>query len=68
MIRNFFKDEKGQGAIEYIMLVGGVVVAAVVVSIIYQQAALHTADTFNASVNRVTGIESKEISNELLQF
>jgi len=33
----FLKDEKGQGAAEYILLFGGVIVIAIAALLIYQQ-------------------------------
>ncbi len=35
MFERFLKEEKGQGAIEYILLAGGIIVAAVVIFAIY---------------------------------
>ncbi len=37
MFERFLKEEKGQGAIEYILLAGGIIVAAVVIFAIYSR-------------------------------
>jgi Flp pilus assembly pilin Flp len=37
MLKKFLKEEKGQGAIEYILLAGGIIVAAVVIFAIYSK-------------------------------
>jgi len=37
MFEKFLKEEKGQGAIEYILLAGGIIVAAVVIFAIYSR-------------------------------
>ncbi len=42
---NFLKDESGQGAAEYILLFGGVIVIAIAALIIYQS--YFTEQTFN---------------------
>lgn len=36
-MRKFLKEEKAQGAIEYILLAGGIIVAAVVIFAIYSR-------------------------------
>ena len=33
---SFIGEEKGQGAIEYILLAGGIIVAAVIIFVVYQ--------------------------------
>ncbi len=37
MFKRFLKEEEGQGAIEYLLLAGGVIVAAVVIFAIYNR-------------------------------
>jgi len=39
MLKKFLKEEKAQGAIEYILLAGGIIVAAVVIFVIYKNIA-----------------------------
>lgn len=47
---NFLKEEKGQGAIEYILLAGGIIVAAVVIFAIYSSMVSSAGEALNASV------------------
>lgn len=56
---SFLKDEGGQGAAEYILLFGGVIVIAIAALVIYQQyfknTTLNTAEDINtvrSSVNK----------------
>jgi Flp pilus assembly pilin Flp len=50
----FLRERKSQAAIEYILLVGGVVFAAVVVASIYSDMVQHTGRTFMESAGNVT--------------
>ncbi|MBU0662796.1 class III signal peptide-containing protein [Candidatus Micrarchaeota archaeon] len=43
-------DEKGQGALEYLLLIGGAVLVAVVVIVLIISLADQTADTVNTGV------------------
>ncbi|MBV1767853.1 MAG: class III signal peptide-containing protein [Methanobacterium sp.] len=56
---NFLKDESGQGAAEYILLFGGVIVIAIAALIIYQSyfadtTALDTEEDISNVRNTVT--------------
>lgn len=51
---NFISDERGQGAIEYILLAGGIIVAALIIMNIYGQMTRTTGKTLNASVDNMT--------------
>lgn len=46
---SFLKDEKGQGAAEYILLFGGVIVIAIAALLIYTNYIKTTTNPFNAS-------------------
>lgn len=46
---NFLKDESGQGAAEYILLFGGVIVIAIAALIIYQS--YFAGQSFNSNVD-----------------
>ena len=65
MLGRFLKDEKGQGAIEYIMLAGGIIVAAIIIFVIYKKAAVKAGSSLNASVNATAHAESVEIYKAL---
>jgi len=65
MLGKFLKDEKGQGAIEYIMLAGGIIVAAIIIFVIYKKAAYSAGMKMNASVSQTATAESTAISNQL---
>ncbi len=55
---NFLKDEKGQGAAEYILLFGGVIVIAIAALTIYQNyfsnANLNSSNDIQSVRNNVT--------------
>ncbi len=50
MFGKFLKEEKAQGAIEYILLAGGIIVAAIVIFAIYSSMTSSAANQLNASV------------------
>ena len=53
----FFEDEGGQGAAEYILLFGGVIVVAIAALLIYRNYIMAGTNPFNASsdINKVRG-------------
>ena len=60
MFGKFLREEKAQGAIEYILLAGGIIVAAVVVFAIYGSMTENTARTLNKSVvSKITEMQDK---------
>ncbi len=61
----FLNEEKGQGAIEYIMLAGGIIVAAIIIFVIYKNAAASAGAKMGASINQTASAESTAISNNL---
>ena len=54
MIKRFLKEEKAQGAIEYILLAGGIIVAAVVIFAIYSQMTSSSAEKLNATTQNAS--------------
>ena len=68
MLGSFLKEEKGQGAIEYIMLAGGIIVAAIIIFVIYKRAAVSAGAKMGASINQTANTESAAISNNLAQL
>jgi uncharacterized protein (UPF0333 family) len=50
----FLRERKSQAAIEYILLVGGVILAALVVGSIYSDMVRNTGRTFMESAGNVT--------------
>ncbi len=65
MLKKFLKEERAQGAIEYILLAGGIIVAAVVIFAIYSRMTRSAAESLNASVSSATGEMSNIITNEV---
>ena len=51
MFGKFLKEEKAQGAIEYILLAGGIIVAAVVIFAIYSSMTKSAGEQLNASTS-----------------
>ncbi|GCC11814.1 hypothetical protein IPdc08_01876 [archaeon] len=68
MLGRFLKDEKGQGAIEYIMLAGGIIVAAIIIFVIYKNAATKAGNVLTNATTNVTYKESTTIVNQLSKF
>lgn len=65
MIMKFLKDERAQGAIEYILLAGGIIVAAVVIFALYSKMTRQAGEAMNASIQSATGTLNATIQNEL---
>ncbi|GBE17550.1 MAG TPA: class III signal peptide-containing protein [Euryarchaeota archaeon] len=65
MLKRFLKEEKGQGAIEYILLAGGIIVAAVVIFAIYSKMTSQAANRLNATTDAVTSAMSSSINASL---
>jgi Flp pilus assembly pilin Flp len=65
MFGRFLKEEKAQGAIEYILLAGGIIVAAVVIFAIYSQMTKSTATTLNETVQNASATMGNRIQNEI---
>ncbi len=59
----FLKEEKAQGAIEYILLAGGIIVAAVVIFAIYSSMVSSAGEALNESVSAKVGEMSGVINN-----
>jgi Flp pilus assembly pilin Flp len=65
MLKRFLKEEKGQGAIEYILLAGGIIVAAVVIFAIYSKMTSSAANKLNETTDAATSVMSSKIEAEL---
>jgi Flp pilus assembly pilin Flp len=63
LIGKFKEEERGQGGIEYILLAGGIILAAVVIVSIYSSMVGGTATTLNESVGTKVGEMSTAIGN-----
>ena len=68
MLKRFFQDEKGQGAIEYIMLVSGVLLSAIIVVVVYNHTVIKAGDRLEVSVNATASAESEAIATQLGGF
>jgi Flp pilus assembly pilin Flp len=67
-IEEFLNDEKGQGAIEYILLAGGVIVAALVIFTLYGKLTKSSGEKFNETTDAATSAMSSKISAEMAQI
>lgn len=63
MLKKFLRDEKAQGAIEYILLAGGIIVAAVVIFAIYSSLTKSAATKLNESASLATNKMQEAINN-----
>jgi uncharacterized protein (UPF0333 family) len=61
----FITEEKGQGAIEYILLAGGIIVAAVMIFAIYSRMTSTAANSLNETTGAATSVTSSKISAEV---
>jgi Flp pilus assembly pilin Flp len=64
-LKDFYKNEAGQGAIEYILLAGGIIVAAVVIFAIYSKMTSTAADRLNETTDAATSTMSSKISSDI---
>jgi len=65
MIKKFIKEEKAQGAIEYILLAGGIIVAAVVIFAIYSQMTSSAGKKLNETTQNATSKMSSLINESI---
>jgi Flp pilus assembly pilin Flp len=68
MLKRFLKEEKGQGAIEYILLAGGIIVAAVVIFAIYSKMTSSAAERLNETTDAATSVMSSKVSAEVVSM
>lgn len=62
-IKDFIWEEKAQAAMEYVMLTGGVIAAAVSIASIYMKMISRTAQMMDQSVaNVLTAVEQRTLS------
>lgn len=62
MLAKFFHENRAQGAIEYILLAGGIIIAAVIIFVLYKQMATVSAST----ANETTGVVARETNVTLM--
>lgn len=65
MPKRFLSDERGQAGLEYILLVGGIIVTAVVLFAIYQSMTKGSADKLDESSSGASSAMSSKISSEV---
>ncbi len=61
MFRKFFEEERAQGSIEYLLIAGGVILAAIVVLSIYGNMSRSSITMLNESV----GVKVEEMTSSL---
>jgi Flp pilus assembly pilin Flp len=61
LVMKFLSEDRGQAAIEYILIVGGVIIAAVVVGTIYSEIVRNTGETFMKSVDSITNSTKNKV-------
>lgn len=62
-LARFIKDDKAQGAIEYILLAGGIIIAALVIFVIYSSLTKSAAQKVNQSTESAAKKVQEAISN-----
>ncbi len=64
----FLKDEKGQGAIEYILLAGGIIVAVVAIFTLYSRLNMSARQRVNSTTDAASSTISSKISAEVARM
>ncbi|MFV2040675.1 MAG: Flp family type IVb pilin [Candidatus Hydrothermarchaeales archaeon] len=64
-MRDFIRGESGQGAIEYILLVGGIIVGAIIVLSMYGRLTGTAVNRINSTTDAATSITSSRINASL---
>ncbi|MEE9564762.1 MAG: hypothetical protein V3V63_03535 [Candidatus Hydrothermarchaeaceae archaeon] len=65
MFGKFLKEEKAQGAIEYILLAGGIIVAAVVIFAIYSSMTKSAGEQLNESTAAASTAMAAQINESV---
>jgi uncharacterized protein (UPF0333 family) len=68
MLRDFIDEEEGQSGLEYILLIGGIVMASVILFSIYRSMTEDAALKMNESVEPATEFTSSKVGAELADF
>jgi|GEM_PF-2613299 uncharacterized protein (UPF0333 family) len=64
-IRVFITEINAQGAIEYILLAGAIIIAAIIIIPIYREMARTTAEKTKESVALTGGVTQNSVTNEI---
>ena len=64
-LREFLKEEQGQATIEYIILAGGVVIAAVVIAGFYSSMAVKGMNRVNTTFDAATAKQNELIMEDV---
>ncbi|MEE8167969.1 MAG: hypothetical protein V3T58_03745 [Candidatus Hydrothermarchaeales archaeon] len=67
-VREFLAEEEAQGAIEYILLAGGIIVASIVVFALYSRMTRATAESLNRTSENVTREMEGRVTNEMAEY
>jgi uncharacterized protein (UPF0333 family) len=65
MPKGFYSEESGQAGLEYILLIGGIVVTAVILFAIYQNMTKSSAEKLYETEGGSTSVMSSKISSEV---
>ena len=65
---DFIRGERGQGAIEYILLAGGIIVAAVVIFAMYSKMVGEAGNRWNESTVAASSIMSSRINSTIAEM
>jgi uncharacterized protein (UPF0333 family) len=68
MMRDFLNEEKGQAGLEYVLLMGGIIMASVIIFSIYRNMAKSSADKMKDSSDGAASAMSSRISSEVLDL
>jgi uncharacterized protein (UPF0333 family) len=68
MLRDFFDEEEGQSGLEYILLIGGMVMATMILFVIYQNMAQSSASKMNETADPATVFASSKVQAQLAGY
>ncbi len=68
MLRDFIDEEEGQSGLEYILLIGGLVMASVILFIIYRSMAQGSASKMNETSDPATVFASSKVQAQLAGY
>ncbi len=67
-MRDFIRGESGQGAIEYILLAGGIILGAIVVLSMYGKMTGTATNRLNSTTDAAASIVSSRINSSLAEM
>jgi hypothetical protein len=68
MRRRFFMEEQGQGTLEYILFVGGIIVGVVVIWMLFSKMGGSSASKLDETSDATSSVMSSKLSAEIISM